>query len=326
MKCPQCARKRKYRDGMRCSCSYRFVLDPKRDGMTDGRFQAICRQASGNDTFFFSRNQLVSAYCRRELRGKWGRAIAPAVFGTIVVGVSFGFSEIFPRGWWVYAALVGLVIAVVLPVAVLKGRPDRRRFERCIEKWLGQGREIPRLILEPALHEPPPEWSEPDIYDYGVESLLIVQRDVLVDLFIRNEFHASQRCLVIAESGYPSYLIPKVAEILAQRPDLPVFLLHDATAEGVAMKARLIDGGKLPLAGKAVCDLGIFPADVQRLTRLKPMLPRQDNDAVPVDLIPYAMLISGLSQAIDARMTLAEVIDARRSRDDAAGYDAGGFG
>ena len=33
------------------------------------------------------------------------------------------------------------------------------------------------MLDEPSLHEPPPDWNEPDIYDYGVERCRIAGGD-----------------------------------------------------------------------------------------------------------------------------------------------------
>lgn len=324
MKCPKCGKNRRYRDGMRCSCLYHFVLDPKRDRFTDSGFLAVCRQASGNDTYFFTRNQLTAAFCRRERRGLLRRVLTRAIFGLVVVGGSFFFSELLPPGWWIWAVVCGLAIAVFLPVAAVMMPPDQRRFEKCVRKWLAVGPEIPRLLTEPSLQEPPPEWEEPDIYDYGVESLLVVQHDLLVDLLVRNGFHASQRCLVIAESGYPAYLVSKAAELLAAQPELPVFLLHDATPQGVAMQARMQQASLLPL--REAIDLGIYPADVARLARLKPMLKKRGDYQIAVDFIPYGMLASGLKQAMDRRTTLADVIHVPHAPDSGSVNDGGWFG
>ena len=68
-----------------------------------------------------------------------------------------------------------------------------------------------------------------------MERILVVARDLLVDLMINNNRHTDQRILVLAESGYPDYLVPRARQLLEERCDLPVFLLHDATPSGVAM-------------------------------------------------------------------------------------------
>ena len=327
MKCPECRRNHKYRDGMRCRCGYGFVLNPKRDGMSDGRMLALCRQSSSNGTYAFTLNQLTTAFCRREMRGRRTQALVVCVVGLLGAGASFFFRDSFTALWWWYGVGVSLFIATVFPLILLTEKPKQARFRTIVERWLASGRPLPKLLVEPSLHEPPPQWDEPDIYDYGVESILVVQRDLLVDLLVNNEFHASQRCLVISETGYPAYLMPKAAELLTQRPDLPVFLLHDATPVGTGMLRRMQDRPLAANLNASLHDLGLFPQDVARLAKLRPTLRRSGDYALAVDCIPYAMLVSGLSQAIDQRVSLADIIDARQAHGANSGaHDTGGFG
>jgi len=60
----------------------------------------------------------------------------------------------------------------------------------------------PRLILSHKI-------KEVDIYDYGVKSILFVDDDLLVDLFILNDFHKNHGVVVLSINGYPSY-IPEI--------------------------------------------------------------------------------------------------------------------
>ena len=118
-----------------------------------------------------------------------------------------------------------------------------------------------------------------------------------MDLFVRNGLHAESRALVLAESGYPDYLLPRARELLRERPDLPTFLLHDSTASGMGMRARIDQGRLLPVAGHPIVDLGITPEDVGKLKRLACVEPKRQGNRVAVDLLPFAMLATGLGLA-----------------------------
>ena len=89
MKCPSCGGNHRYRDGMVCSCGYRFTLDPKRDQLTDGRFVALVNIASGNDTYYFTKNQLAAAYCRREVKGRGWLALVVMLFGFGLIAIAW---------------------------------------------------------------------------------------------------------------------------------------------------------------------------------------------------------------------------------------------
>lgn len=323
MKCPQCGGNQRYRDGMICPCGYRFTLDPKRDRISDGRFLALTKVASGNDTYYFTQNQLAAADCRRAVKGRgWIAFLIVIVGGLGLAGAVW--AKMGPGGNMASLGLMGLGVVVLIGIAwlTMAWRPDQSRFEAVLRKWQAANQPLPRLLTEPSLHQPPPEWPEPDIYDYGVEAILIVQRDILVDLFVKNEFHAAHRCLVISESGYPAYLVPRASALLREREDLPVYLLHDATPTGVGMIDRLQRKVDLPVANHPLFDVGLFPEDVKRIARLRPMLPARHDYGIAVDYIGYAMLASGLGVALEQQTTLAGVLDAQGL----AGYEASSFG
>ena len=54
MKCSTCNyNQRRGKQGMTCKkCGYKFVFDPKRHGLTDGKFLASVHRASSNDTYY----------------------------------------------------------------------------------------------------------------------------------------------------------------------------------------------------------------------------------------------------------------------------------
>ena len=81
-----------------------------------------------------------------------------------------------------------------------------------MRKWVGVQGPIEKMIETPRLGTPPPEFEEPDLYDYGVERILVVQHDLLVDLFVLNGLHAEQRMLggAIAEGVAIAEVLPAV--------------------------------------------------------------------------------------------------------------------
>lgn len=46
-----------------------------------------------------------------------------------------------------------------------------------VRTWTAAGHGIPQLLTRPGLDEAPPEFRERDIFDYGVERILVVQHD-----------------------------------------------------------------------------------------------------------------------------------------------------
>ena len=168
--------------------------------------------------------------------------------------------------------------------------------------------------MKPSLHRPPPEFQEGDLYDYGVERIIIVERRILVDLLVKNGFHVDQKALVFSMDGYPTYIAEKAKKLLAESPDLPVYLLHDATEKGMRMykKIRLPDH-------HPVIDLGVFPEQIKNLSVLKPLRLKNQEYQVPLDALPYAAL-SGLSAAaIAANVPFDEVLTSWKQEGNSVG-------
>ena len=262
------------------------------------------------------------AYCRHAVKGQLPAALGLLFFGALFAGFAFiGIRQAGEAAWLLFF-VVGMLSMCFGGWLAIRWRPSHDPMESAIGKWIDQGRDIPRLLREPELGISPPEWDEPDIYDYGVEAILIVQREILVDLFVKNGFHAERRCLVVSESGYPSYVVQRMRLLLEERPDLPVYLLHDSTHEGEAMAGRVEASLRLPPRDRSVIDLGLFRSDVRRLSRLRAVLSARGSDQAAVDYLPYSMLVSGLSQAFDEQTTLAGILD----RQGADGYVSSSFG
>lgn len=322
MKCPKCGYDQKVKYGLKCGgCGYQFTFNPKESqtkGLTDGKFSGCIDAASQNGTSFFTRNQLYAVYSRR-MSGSPAKQIGCGV-AALAAAVGLAVTAVWPLAF--VAAIVG-VISLIVGIHAARQKVTPGQFDGLLKRWLADGKTIDRLVEQPGLHDPPPDWSEPDIYDYGVERILIVERDILVDLFVKNGVHAEQRMLVISESGYPNYLTPVARRLLSEQPDLPVFLLHDATARGATMKERVLAGG-LPLDGHTVTDLGMFPADFQKLKRTKKFDPDNENRALPVDAMMLPFMTMGVGAAMAENMTLGSMIEQQRQRSASnGGYDFG---
>jgi len=325
MKCPECSHDQKVKYGLTCGgCDYRFTFNPKESqprGLTDGKFLGCIQAVSQNETSYFTRNQFYAAFSRR-IRNwdAFGQQLGCGVVALAIAG-GLTFAEL-----WTFAGTLMLigVFAVISGGLAAFRKITPGQFNALLDRWFSDGKTIDRLIQEPTLHDPPPDWSEPDIYDYGVERILIVERDILVDLFVRNGVHAEQRMLVLSESGYPDYLLPITQRMLTEQPDLPVFLLHDATTHGAAMEERVLASDLLPHDGHPVTDLGMFPTDFQKLKRTKHYDPDNRDRTLPVDAMMLPFLTMGLGAAMTQGMTFGSMIaQQHRGRVGHVGFDFG---
>lgn len=327
MKCPECGNVYKHKDGLKCkACGYTPTFDPKQDHFTDGKFLALIRKASANDTQYFTLNQLYAQYCRTYpgsyVKGGVALLMFVAFFTMIALCNGSPTMRIIMVG-----LLVTLLVAVLLLwwSGFLSYVPDRNKFERLVARWQDKRGPIEKLVQQPRLHEPPPQWQEPDIYDYGFERLLIVERDELVDLLVLNGVHAQERALVISEKGYPAYLLPLASKALQENPDLPVFLLHDATPQGVLMMERVRLAKRFPLGDRHVTDLGLFPQDVRRLGHLHRTHNRGESE-VPVDYMAMGMMTLGIAGGLAGGMAFADMLSSSATTQQISGSSSGDFG
>ncbi len=306
MKCPACLNQHKKSAGPRCRCGYPFVFtDPSAQKMSDFRFLAIIDGATGDGTYYVTARQLYFEYCRR--LGSKG-PLTPAITAVSALGVATG---LWLSGYDTIAVFCGFfaVVGLVICLYRLFSPPMKfLDFERVIDRYRegGTRERLSQVLEKPTLHNPPPDWQEPDIYRYGVERVLLVQHDILVDLFVLNGLHAEQRTLIISETGYPEYIQPRVTEVLKDNPKIPVFMLHDATDRGIGMKRRLRKLSWLPASEKRI-DLGIQPKDVRKMKRFRFLRPQRLQYKVAIDLLPYSVLAGGLAAGLAGQIALAAV-------------------
>lgn len=311
MRCPECGHIQRYKLGMRCQeCGYGFVLNPKHNRLvgrpiSDRGMLAIIRRANANGTQRFTLNQLfvaANAHMERQLgKGRFASIVASFLLGLVSL-----FFLIAPpasadaTGIVVVATgLSGLLIASAL-LRRCHGRVKRRAWDKVLTAWRKKRPKLPGLIEEPSLHTPPPRMPETDIYEYGIQRLLICQHDLQVDLLVRNGFHAEVACLVIAESGYPDYLLARADMILREQPDLPIFLWHDATAKGEGLEKRIRSGSwaaGLTTGDHPIHALGPFRAQVKQSRRLR-RLAKINRGHLPADAFLHRSLFATLSTAM----------------------------
>lgn len=336
MKCPSCGQSQKQKEGSTCTkCSYRYAFEPRADGIADGKFKSLIAKASANDTYYFTFNQLYTAYAQLK-PGTLGGTSSVAVFISVgaalaalgLLSVPFLVSETEPA----ILAVVGVFVFGVVSLVAFSQRtvepssPDPDVLARWVAKWRAAGHPIDKLIETPSLGEKPHGAHERDLFDYGAERLIVTEQDLLVDLLVKNGFHAEQRAIIIAESGYPRYLIPQVQRLLSERPDLPVMLMHDATPHGAAMVTRMAAHPLFRLSGHRVIDAGLFPADVPRIKLLESTVPSTHGNRVPIDALPTAALVTGLAGAFATGALMSPSVAAAAGADGGSSSGAADFG
>jgi len=300
------------------------VFDPEKDGISDAEWQELLARASGDGRHFFCENQLYIAYARNKVqvtryiarRGLMGLCM-------IVLGITL----------WVYAlnrdwgltlvagiALTLTGVGMVGTGVVTRRDPaPRESVARWLAKW-SAARETPNLITGASLSDAGREYVPTE-----VKCVLIVERDSLLDLLLKNGAHRALSALIVAESGYPTALAAEAQLQLETRPELKLIALHDATPNGAGMLARLRTSSVFSLARRPVVDAGLFPADVTWLAELAPAIPSAHTGNVPVDSLSYDALLQGLSGVVQGALSLYQAIDNARSTE-SENSDAGASG
>jgi hypothetical protein len=306
MKCPECGVKQKKDGELRCCCGYQFIFHAgNAQGMTDARFFNLLRRAGGNGRFYFTFPQLYSTWCRQDA-GERNFLLRKRLAAAGVLLFTLFISCFFLFGW--IGGLLSLILLVLPWLLIRQYRrqrpPDSGMLKKLVKQWqAGHGGGDEMLLLGPSLHEPPPGFPEKDLFDYGVERIIIVERPLLVDLLVRNGFHAEQNALVFSRDGYPAYIVQRARKILKEKPSLPVYLLHDASEAGMAMSR------KNKLSGRTVIDLGIRPEHLEKMYFLDALQLRRKGRKAPLDILPYPVLATICGEAIREKSTLLEVLE-----------------
>lgn len=293
MTCPECGETHGPVGGRCAACGYELVFAPETDGTTDAEWLELVRGASRDGRRFFTENQLYLEYARGRIRVT--REIAKrSGYGFLLVALGLGLWVYALKADWGLTLVLGVVVtmsgvALAGTGVVTQREPAAREpVARWLEKWLSR-KTLPKLIRSPEL-----EHAGLEYVPLRVERLLIVERDILVDLLLRNDAQRELSALIVSASGYPQALTSEAQRLLDERSDLPVFAIHDSTAEGIALHARLQKKSGLPLGDRQVLDAGLFPADVSQIEELSAAIPASHTSQVPLDFLAFETVLAGL--------------------------------
>ncbi len=303
MKCPECTVNQKFKDGMICQiCDYHFLLNPKEQPrMGDNHFLSLVAAASAQDSLYFTFEQLYGHYSQFNEAARKKALLVPLAILAVVCLISW------PLIPFVTAPLALASLALSVFLLTRKTAGSQHVLREVLSRWETARGPLAKLIREPRLGKPPDKEPEADLYDYGVEKVLIVQRPLLVDLLVLNGWHAQEKALVMSEDGYPSFLASQAQRLLAQDPKLPIFLLHDPTPQGVGMLTRLTYGNLFPIEDHPVTDLGLSLDNLSKVPFLK-LHDEHKGHGVALDLLPYGMLAAALGNACQGEMAFVDLL------------------
>lgn len=285
------------------ACGYVFKLDarPIRGRkLTDRAFAAMLRRAAGGAEHHFTRETLFAAWLDK--RGMIGR-IALVMTILYVVAAALLVAGLFVNP----VALFPLVIVSIVILSFrssLVAKKERALMQEALGRWIRAGGETPGLIREPELGDAPPRAPEADVFDYGCEAIVIVDRDELVDLLVHNDFHVQRRALVLSQEGYPAHLEGRIKQLIEDAPEIPIFFLHGSQLTAGEQQERLEARLGVALSPERGIDLGVSPED----KRLRPAFRRvaawSSDGHFSADALPWPAFSGLLGGAIENRQSL----------------------
>lgn len=287
MRCIKCHTENNLKDrrskiGKCKECRHEFAFDPKSMSgvnFTDKFFQQTIDQVSVNNSLHFTERQFYYFFNQRQNKKrenslKWfaGCAVPVSVAIAFVATAFLGFSAF----WW-------LPLAFILPlaIAVLLSASLRRHISG---NWIQQLRTTPSQVagwyrrwtrinegsaklLQPVSRSERKKISSvsPELKKYSFDRAVICERAEIAQFLIANKFHFENNAAVLSIDGYPDDIFETVMEMLGRNPTLSVYVVHDASVEGVEMIPRLREERRW-FAGKAVkiYDLGLLPRQVMK--------------------------------------------------------------
>ena len=101
--------------------------------------------------------------------------------------------------------------------------------------------------------------AEPDLTSYSFDRALVTDHADTAAMLVANNFHFENNCAVLSVDGYPEGVADTVLTMLQRNPELKVYALHDASAEGCSLPLSLREERWFPDPAINVIDLGLRP-------------------------------------------------------------------
>jgi len=316
MRCPQCSHEQKYQEGMKCGqCGYRFVFDPKTDKLRDNIISQMIQQLSDNGHYYFTQTQLAMEICRYWRKQKVGLI----TFAFIVFIIWAIISAILDLNIFIAVAILCPVLFFTIKAGIKyqtripfnEAQAGIQRYHKIYPiKQLVNGKafvKTPGNPIQSKLKISSLDFSldnkaitlEEELF-LAPERILIVERDDMVDMLIRNRFHLETKTLVVSQSGYPTAAFEACPGFINNNPNMPVQVLHDASVKSFGLIQKIRGGVKWQFARNNLVDLGFSRQNLAQKSELRPWLPGANSDKVIFSKDFHKMLRDGRRFPIDS--------------------------
>lgn len=311
MRCPNCSNKEPLQAGMPCgNCRYTIIFDSKKEEISDKEFRTLTETLQGSGETYFTINQLYTHYLGT---GKVSCMTTFFLWIILIVSIPFLANINFIKNTYLGTSIYVNSVLVFLFAGAMTGifnlkqkaKADKKTFEQFVNRWL-KHYPIANLITAPTLQEAPPNsFSEDDLYDYGVEAIIVVDQDIYVDLFVKNNYLNEWKSVIISQNAYPHYLVEKVQQILDDNPTTPIKYLHNSRSNMYNMRKNLSNFLNLPNTIEEI-DLGLHPSDRNSLDIFKQR--SGEANGLQLDFLPPARLAQTMGVAILGGLLIGAVL------------------
>ena len=267
MQCPHCAANLLYRErgGRRCSkCKQKFAFEPKTSPLKlhDLRFRRIVEKIGANGTIWYTPSQLHHALARKVV-AEQKKGLGP--FGCLSLIMAVGiiaFASQFSDPIFVLTIML-CVLLVMAVIVIERTRPLRPKLpmpphdfsRRVLDEWHKTYNVVPHGLITSEHPTNTAAYIPPSAQLTAV--LACPERDIL--LCLRANGVSQQYGLGLLPTEGPFTQDEEtLLTTLRSRPDIPLFLLHDASLAGVLLSQTI--GMSLGLrAEHRIVDLGLRP-------------------------------------------------------------------
>lgn len=273
MICPHCKADIKYRErgGKKCSqCRQEFAFEPKTDplGLHDARFVKAADRISDYGKIYFTPTQLYYFLARKKLTNSTNSLLGTIFFGAFLgtilsIILSFAFSST----GFLLLGLLGWIGAGILSFIFWNRQGDltvpQVAMERdVLNRWSHIYSSLPPQLIKNSqalpLSNPLPT----------VRGALVCDIDEILTCLAANKVNEQLGLMFLNSSRGLNAADKSRLEFIRQNRDLPVFVLHDASADGCQLKQNFLRKHLGNDQRRKVFDIGLRPRTVMSVPKL----------------------------------------------------------
>ncbi|MAS76740.1 MAG: hypothetical protein CMO57_10155 [Verrucomicrobiales bacterium] len=270
MQCPECGSFHKHKDGMTCSCKYKFVTDPKVYGFGDKRIKNAVAKLSEGDSYFTQEELYCKCFKRKSMAKILVIAILMIIFGSgfYLVSSENPNSDGPP-------AVMGLICVVIAPLILLVSYFNYNKSDdnvvdavnAYIRKYFP-----PNLLKTEKIKDS--SFKQLNYEDFMPDHFLVVDCKETLAQLLTNGFHRDNNCLIMTSDKFPKKAFDFYKLTKQKNPDTKLHLFHDASLGGDMIGNNIVADSSWETNLEDIIDLGV---STDNLNKTKKGVWRKDS-------------------------------------------------